>query len=75
MAAASGQVWFASEKVWSVVLSGYPSFHKTYRSTVMMLLAIVDPEGTRRRKMNKLRRRNYRSKVSVYICIYLVVLC
>ena len=67
MAADSGQVRFAGQKVWScvkivVLMTSVPFFHEI-RSTVMMLLALIDPEGTRRRKMNKLIRRNYRSKV------------
>ncbi|KAL5488948.1 hypothetical protein EMCRGX_G017977 [Ephydatia muelleri] len=33
------------------------------RSTVMMLLAVMDPEGTRQRKMHRLQRRTYENMV------------
>ena len=34
-----------------------------FRDTVMMLLALLDPDGTRQRCSRKLKRRIYRSKV------------
>ena len=34
------------------------------RDTVMMLLSLMDPEGSERRKRRKLQRRTYRCKVS-----------
>ncbi|KAL5494029.1 hypothetical protein EMCRGX_G015298 [Ephydatia muelleri] len=35
------------------------------RSTVMMLLAVMDPEGTRQRKMHRLQRRTYENMTLV----------
>ena len=45
-------------------------FIKHIAPLVMMLLAIVDPEGTRRRKMNKFRRRIIVVR-SVYTYVYI----
>ena len=36
------------------------------RSTVQMLLSLMDPEGVRRRRQNRLVRRVYQNKVSSY---------
>ena len=35
------------------------------RDTVMMLLKLIDPEGSDLRRMKKLQRRTYRSKVHI----------
>ena len=35
-----------------------------FRKTVMMLLSIMDPDGTENRKQRKIIRRTYRSQVS-----------
>ena len=38
--------------------------YTNYRDTVMYILALMDPEGTRQRASRKLKRRIYRSKVN-----------
>jgi hypothetical protein len=35
----------------------------------MMLLAVMDPEGTRQRKKHRLIRRTYVNKVKVHACM------
>ena len=35
-----------------------------YRATVMMLLAVMDPAGSRQRRMRRLQRRRYWNQVS-----------
>ena len=41
-----------------------------YRNTVMVMLALIDPDGTAQRKSRRLKRRLYRNKVLyVYTCV------
>eukprot|EP00731_Ephydatia_muelleri_P013068 Em0007g378a len=43
--------------MWKLIQTKYG--YTVKRSTVMMLLAVMDPEGTRQRKMHRLQRRTY----------------
>ena len=52
------------------------------RSTVMMLLAVMDPEGSYKRKMRRLNRRIYSNKVGLakylfffFFLLYITCIC
>lgn len=45
----------------------------TCRSTVQMLLSLLDPEGARRRRGRRLRRRIYQNKVSFTIHVNMLL--
>ena len=44
-----------------------------YRSTVQMLLSILDGEGVKRRQSCRLVRRTYQNKVNIFICSFVNV--
>ena len=44
-----------------------------YRSTVQMLLSILDGEGVKRRQSCRLVRRTYQNKVNIFICFFVNV--
>ena len=46
----------------------YHNYGYTNRDTVMALLALMDPHGTRQRKQRRIERRVYRSMVSNNYC-------
>ena len=53
------------DRVWLAMLTAI-MHNFFYRSTVMILLALLDPKGTAQRKSRKLNRRVYRSKVYIF---------
>lgn len=60
------KAWLSCEKVLVFVL--FPLFKiiktLTCRSTVQMLLSLLDPEGVKRQRGHRLRRRVYQNKAS-----------
>lgn len=50
----------------AIALASIATFHID-RSTVMMLLRLLDPEGSERRRGHRLRRRVYQNKVHGFL--------
>lgn len=51
-----------------------------YRSTVMMIMKILNPDGVERRRRHRLKRRVYQNKVSTidihsrnFDCVYIII--
>ena len=59
--------WIKS-KVW-----GLKCYILLYRDTVMVLLGLMDPQGTKQRKSKRLKRRICRSKVAIIIIIITII--